>query len=109
MTHVEFMSLISSMSYKPGYELGCKPNFSNTHLVLSMHYQTKDAVKEEQATVHLERKILPEVLNAMDHLKALQFIKSFIHDVEAHEADEWLKIRGRQIYDPHQGMNGVLI
>jgi hypothetical protein len=37
----------------------------------------------------------------VDEQYARSFVRYCIHQMEAHETDEWLRYRGELVYDPH--------
>jgi hypothetical protein len=47
------------------------------------------------------RQVLPDYLEDWDDAKIVQWVKSFVRDVELHELDEFFRVDGVLLNDPH--------
>jgi hypothetical protein len=59
-----------------------------------------DRLTGEPNIVHSQQEYPEEALTDQD--RVLRFVRSGIHDLEIHEADEMILYRGERIFDPHK-------
>lgn len=98
-------ALLERIQYRPGWRIEMPADRFERHEVLELL-----VIAEVPDTYHPERigKVAhrrPITTREMaDHLpdrELLLMIREQLHEVERHEADEWLLVDGRRIFDPH--------
>jgi hypothetical protein len=98
-THYFWRGIVERFSYKPNVQLRVYNPNDNPTLHVVMHVpNTYDPDNPEMVTV-THRFALPwRVLPDKD---AIGIIRSHIRTAEAHEADEWIRVAGEMLFNPH--------
>lgn len=90
---------IKRVTYKPGWKIGYvyEIGLDEHRIVVDMH--TQDSTTEEFKLVRVAQwAILPDWMNE-GH--AGVFVRDMIQKLEMHELDEWFKVDGELVNDPH--------
>lgn len=93
--------LISKVTYKPGVTIKLDKR-TNTSIALIFTWQTKDTRNglvevPLMSTEYYSFKDMESLSDAQIFAK----IRRQVHEMELHEADEWLKFEDKPIKDPH--------
>jgi hypothetical protein len=107
MTGAEAEALIKSITYKPGYRLRVCCNKANRtcEIRLKAHRECsrtgKMVVFSSAKTLDLGRYCdrLCYVASAEEDL--MHDVRMWLRELELHEVDEWLKVDGKMVFDPH--------
>jgi len=108
MTVAEAQKLLKSITYKPGYRLlVCYDKANNSCEVrLKAHRECsrtgKTVVFSSAKTLNLNRycnRLHPYVASAEKDL--MNDVRTWLRELELHEVDEWLKLDGKMVFDPH--------
>lgn len=89
------------VTYKPGYIIRANVPLDDlrTHLVLQLVFDGPDSREPENTKVVSFTQFYPAPFPSLEALT--QLIRCFIHEWELHESDEWLRIDGEMVRDPH--------
>lgn len=104
--HKAMYDFMDDLTYKPGYNLNLRQSGIDYYLDVTM--RTVDSVADTQSIGRLpEIKIgqtfalPPGFLDYWSAERFAQFIERSILDIERHELDEWLKLDGVHLRNPH--------
>lgn len=94
----ELSDLAQSITYKPGYQVRLQnhPDYPMAKIVVVA------SVWDSTAPTELFQLTFEQTLPrqaSRDHM--LESIRRAFHVLEAHEADEWFRVDGRHVKDPH--------
>ncbi|AZS06624.1 hypothetical protein SEA_JACOREN57_59 [Mycobacterium phage JacoRen57] len=108
-----FRKLIESATYKPGYELtlvipekaevnGAHLSFDNmpAFLYLKAYIQDSRAVCPKLFPLQFQAAILPHIEDMPDEVQR-SYLREILRTFEEHELDEWLRVDGELVNDPH--------
>jgi hypothetical protein len=93
---------IREVQYKPGWHFHLKPNDHNYAFTLIITCEVPDANAPEGL-----RKVIPITMRReidTHHLNPDLFLVAItcaIRDMEMHEMDEWFRIQGHRVKEPH--------
>lgn len=93
--------LVKEYKYKPGFLIGhvYKIDFDEHWLILEM--RVPDVYNPERlTTVSMQYRV--EKFDHIGEKVALAMVRECIRELEMHEIDEWIMVRGEKIYDPHK-------
>lgn len=100
MTFAEACGVIDHITYKPGWRFAATmPEPDILHLTLA--YASVDARPELAGTTASLMNTVRRPLSYMTGELLLQEIEDLIMQTEQHEAQEWLRYRGRLLNNPH--------
>lgn len=96
-------NIINKLSYKPGTAFFLDKTKAGYAVLLEL--TTKD-IKNEVVDVPLISTIryTAAELRGMTDTQILMKIRRQVHEIEVHEADEWLKYDTKQIVNPHSSV-----
>jgi len=99
----EFKELIYSVEYKPRYAIECEM-VEISNLRIMVHFFEVPDSKNPNKIINVTHStyLTWRELERMDEKAAIRFIFDRIIDAERHEAMEFFKVDGRQIFDPHE-------
>lgn len=103
MTFQEAESVIARITYKPNYFITLSYGMS-VELILRIGHQSTDADNPSEPLplpVYTYSLINEEMLADMNEIQFVRMIRDKIKTLEFHELDEWLKIDGMHVVDPH--------
>jgi hypothetical protein len=103
MTYAEFDSLVKSITYRPGVKLRAyrRPDVSEvSYLHMSALVPSSDGSGQEIA-VESQQMVLDQELQLWDKSMTLMMITRLLLRFEEHELNEWLKVNGTHVYEPH--------
>jgi hypothetical protein len=95
----EFVTLVSRITYKPGWKITARPYYPSGMLDLSLETRLPDSTHGTQRNCSLSRLVMPETLHDEKH--PLWIVAAHVREFEMHEMDEWLKLDGARVNDPH--------
>jgi hypothetical protein len=95
----DISELLSRVSYRPRtqFQLLTERNVPWTTLVISMFVTDSDNL-EQQSWVHMKHPIPP----LKDERSFYSWLRHTLHICEMHEADEFFKVDGIKLFDPHR-------
>lgn len=99
MTLNELEDLLATISYKPGYLFKVLQEESYDLVSIRFSYFAKDAENPENIISLVSKTTL--VLPLPEKEVVLSEIKLLIKTAELHEMNEWLKVDGKHLTDPH--------
>ena len=106
MTEPEFASLINRLSYKPSSRIVVSYEITRDELSARFSMTVLDSGdKTNHVIPTVCHTIDPNWLKDTDEEEVVDWVRSCWHALEIHEADEWLKLDGKAIFDPHHGEN----
>ena len=96
------VDLLNRLTYKPE----CKGIWLNIleisdHYVIKLELSVKCSDSGEPIRTHYSQEYTKEVYEALTEKELLAEIRRIIILTETHEVDEWLKLDGIKIFDPH--------
>lgn len=102
---------LDGFKYKPGstFVLAEMSNYIKTQVVVNMGFRVLDSDGSgKKVTIMSNVAIdLRSIENAPTEGLAVEYflekLRDGIRSFELHEADEWIKWRGNQVFDPHRG------
>lgn len=99
--------LVESITYKNGWSasLYFSPKL-NEHIRITFSYTTIDVNSNKEKLFNFSNQISQMVLstsNRRDYL--LKALFEIVRNAEIHECQEWFKVDGKNLYDPHKGEN----
>ena len=109
----KFSKLIESFSYKPGYEFtlvhpemakidGMTLNFGTPMSVLYLKAYAPDSTKPPHELILLQfQAAIPHYIEDLNRSGQLLYLKQIIEIFEKHETDEWLRVDGELVKNPH--------
>lgn len=94
------------VTYKPDVHLHAYPTvdrpLEHQGVVLQMYRDAFDSRDPTRTTRIVSQELVAGFeLERMTREMLLDRVRQFIHRHEMHEADEWLKLDGEVLYDPH--------
>lgn len=97
-----FIQLIEQMTYKPAYTLSATRDLHRDYVEFRVSGRVPD-VREPAKTIAVTSRELfhTNVIKSLKPNQAYKLIRKAIYDFEHHEADEWLRVDGECLYDPH--------
>jgi hypothetical protein len=111
MTGVEQLAaILEHVEYKPGWRFRLVPRIdihdpANVGRALEIQALVTDALSKREITI-VHRSACPGdwyTHPVSDQEKLVRFVEMAIEKLEAHERDEWLRVGGRLVRDPHPG------
>jgi hypothetical protein len=105
----KLQSVIDNLTYKPGWRFWIKwrptaiPHWPDD-VILHMEFDAPDANEPERMTIIGRDMMLPQGLMQMiDGASAgiIRWVMYSIKEMEIHEVDEWLRIDGVRLKNPH--------
>jgi len=96
-----FDALVNTVEYKPGWEFSVIARPKTKHVFLQIHFERDDRDTGNPMPFLMERSIPAKALLNMSDFALKEFIRRCIHDLENHEADEWLYFDGERGFEPH--------
>lgn len=101
MTCAEFQGLLSRITYKEGWSLTFWINPGDEVIFAVRSSPTKDVdnIKGPLVRVSTFRNLGP--LAELNNSSVLEWVRATIRDTELHELDEWLRLDGVKVRDPH--------
>jgi hypothetical protein len=109
MTPDRALHVIQSITYKPGWTItahvkfwGGPPSDSTLQsVVVDFRLRAPDAYGGGWVPLALRRTICEAAVASMEDADLVAMVFSFIVDAEVHEAEEWFKVAGHRVRDPH--------
>jgi hypothetical protein len=104
MKPTDFVKLVDSMSYKPGWDLHAEEGayYGYPGMVrLTTSHNEPDPLTREVGPIINEQTIGPGVLEGMDRASVIEWVRVFLLGAETHELNEHLKVGGVHVTDPH--------
>jgi hypothetical protein len=99
MTVDEFVTLVSGITYKPGWKIEARREGDLAVVVLSARLPDSDSKTGAITIVNRHEAVMPEGLQDEKH--ALWIVAGVMRDFELHEMDEWFRLRGARVNEPH--------
>lgn len=98
----DWEALIKRVTYRPGYMLDAiyEIDFDITKLIVKM--RVENTYRPGEMIPIIFQHFLPAWRHIGDDAEAMRFIRDALHDMERHESDEWIRLDGEMIYDPHK-------
>ncbi len=95
-------AMLASISYKPGWRFEVDEQQSNGYeLTIRMSTKAHDAGGSGDLITLGRQDRIP--VWCVDTGRFAHEVFRLVHDSELHEAKEWFKVNGVQLYDPHEG------
>lgn len=93
--------LVKRVTYRPGYHLEAiyEIDFDITKLIVQA--TVENTYRRGQMIPIIFQSNLPLWRHMRDDKEAMSFIREALHDMERHESDEWIRLDGEMIFDPH--------
>lgn len=104
MTLEEAQEILAGVEYKPGtyFSLHRDDQENIFRFNLAMHVQ--DVLEpENKILVTQSSRWNAALIRGMSERQFCRMIRENFVGMEMHEVDEWFKLRGDRIYDPHKG------
>jgi hypothetical protein len=102
----DFQSIIRHVEYKPGwgFRMDYRTDYPSPMWTLTMWHSPPDSTTDEQKPIQIMASVaVPmQLLEYRDTKMFLSWLREEIGKVEMHERDEWLKVHGELIWNPHQ-------
>lgn len=103
MTPEQFIVFVQRLSYKPNWAIETLDPFGGLAVILVVRFKAPDSTApDHEVTVCLRKAVHPESIEHWKDDDASRFIQETIYDIELHEADEWLRLDGALVHDPHE-------
>jgi hypothetical protein len=101
MTPDEAKALLKRLSYKSGWTFQMADSIytGGWYLVIQMLVTERDGDK----TIPVYGTFLVKNLTTLSKAGFLKATREHIHHMEKHEADEFIKVDGSRVFDPHSG------
>lgn len=100
MTRAELEALLARITYKPGTRCDIGPAYD--YVLIRITHSVLDACNAADPTpIPVANHLRLDSLEHLTERHVLQFIESAYRSFEQHEVDEWLKLDGKHINDPH--------
>lgn len=100
LTFEEIDTVLRKITYKPGWKLSWE--LMRTYsVVLMISADIEDSFNPGQMGKIGFREPLPRCQSIANRDHLLQLVRAVLGKIELHERDEWLKIDGIVIFDPH--------
>ena len=101
---------LDRVEYKPGakFVISEMSNFFTRNAVVTLSFRVRDVHDGGRKIDVISNMQIPEQQLALCKSEGelvelfLELLRKHIHSFEIHEADEWLKFRGEQVFDPHK-------
>ncbi len=100
MTQDQIIAFLNRFTYKPGYQLKAE-SFTRGHIILRIRARVPDADNPDQM-IDLGRSMVLSVPTARNEEYVLWWLTSVLRDLEHHELNEWLKLDGKRVREPHK-------
>jgi hypothetical protein len=106
-------ALLARITYRPGWQLRVFEDYSSGAMALHVIAQVEDTYHPGRVGRILHGHLIPAYLRLQDPLDAqlsrpenleaerIRWIREALGRVELHERDEWLKVDGVRLFDPH--------
>lgn len=104
MTANDFCDLVKMISYKPGWRLMATldENFLRGTVLFHLQHDAIDSADRKSKTqVMLSEYVGPEMLEAWTRPRAIDWIGAQIKRAEIHELEEFFRVNGTHVNDPH--------
>ncbi len=111
-SEARFAAFVERITYKPGYEVVYMPpaqagGYSLHSGVLYMKLVLENSYRPGTETlVQFQMAVSRHVIDDVNEKYWRHLIRQFFNEFEQHELDEWLRIDGELMNDPHAGSNG---
>lgn len=102
MNTTKFESLVAEISYKPGWKLRAREDYYNAGFELVVMCKQPDRESHEPVQLASRNVIFYSTIEDMDEHAVLMWVRRCLHNMEMHEADEWINFRGERPFDPHR-------
>ena len=99
LTRDEIRDIVASISYKPGFKIELTKIDAHS-CEFDVQMQVKDTYKPGNTIVHSTHCFSLGYFGRKEHL--IEFIRHAITTLELHERDEWFKVDGKLLNDPHK-------
>lgn len=97
----ELAKIVETIEYKPGWKFGVQPfSYCRNETELIISADLEDTYNPGSKVLVAEKSIFPNFLTPSE---VARFIYRCILDLERHETEEWFRVDGVRIYDPHKG------
>lgn len=103
MTNERVSNLIRRVTYKPGWSFSVKyaaTSWDYGQLVITA--QVRDSRGSQREITIQHQCIIPESMIELDEAYLLRWLQSCIMEVERHEMQEFLRLDGLLVDDPHR-------
>jgi hypothetical protein len=103
MTFHEAYLIIEKIKYKPGWSFSISRK--DAKVSMSVVHSAQDVSGKVEGLIPLRlMDTFPEQhLNSFTEGELINEVRKLIAQMEKHEIDEWLRVDGRRLIDPHQG------
>jgi len=107
MTIDKAIALLQSLTYKPHWKLKVTYSEADDLAYLRLKVKTECTRTGEMVQFATDTKIAisPYCNRPLQfdtgEAELLQAVRQWIHELELHEADEWLQVDGKMVFDPH--------
>jgi len=102
----DFENLVASVTYKPGWEFYIQENpwqlIDNEERVLRFFHDEPDSADPTRRADAINQVVIePGMVEKWTKAQAIEFLRHRIMLAEEHEMQEFFKVGGVQMYDPH--------
>lgn len=114
MTFFQAQATLKRISYKPEFRFTLNPIHENDYsskdkrqrigATLSIYANFPDSVPErrgQRADVIYAQTVSSELLANYDEVRFLKWVREAVLSFEIHERDEWFRLDGKLVYNPH--------
>lgn len=94
---------LASVRYKPGWTLTATPGTDPYAPARLMVQAELPDTYQPGRTIRIgSTHPVPHTFGRMPPIERARWLRSVLHAMEIHEADEWLTVTGERLFDPHQ-------
>lgn len=98
----KFIDILARITYKPGFKMTLEIHDWNSGCVeLKISHKTISVSKSEPALIYHTEKIVINELSQMTEKEFIALVYNAVTHLERHEQDEWFKVDGRPLVEPH--------
>lgn len=101
MTGDDFLALVASIEYKPGWKLEAEFLALDLSWHVTLSWDVEDAYGSGR-TVTVQNKTMLQGVEQLDREFMVKYLFHQIVEAERHEAKEFFKVGGVRVYDPHK-------
>lgn len=104
MTFEKAREIVSNITYKPGWSISIHENYGYYQFpVLTIDAEVRDSYDPSKiVSIRGTKTLSHSLIYDLTKMSLLQLIRQFIHQTEIHESDEWIRLNGEMIFNPHK-------
>lgn len=103
MTYDEAKKVIATITYKPGWKFDIHREAQERQYSIITEAKVQDSSNLNEISLVIGKQIISlHMLSDMTKDSFVQFIRQCIHRREVHEADEFLRVDGEMVFNPHK-------